>query len=571
MFKSLLHNHKIFLIIVLLATILRFIHLDTIPAAISGDELLYAITAKSVFLTGHDLSGTWNPLSAFLFQYPPGEHQAELPYFIHLAFAGLFPFSLFIAKLPFALLSIGIVILLYKIAEKLFGKTAAKFTGFIAAINPWFIVMGRTGYEGTPATFFFLLSLYMVLTTQSWKILWSLVPLFLAFYSYIGTKLIFIPFTLIALVLAYTTNKYRFRKMYTTVFAVCVLFVIVYVLTQTSSGGNRISELFFPSSPTVASEVDALRKSTIQSPLLSILVNKYTVYIQILTAKLFRIFSPSYLFVEGDQFFLPVKQSFFYAIDFIFILLGSFYLFSKNKIKLFSLLLFIFIGTFPQVFHKNSGDFSGHLALMFPFIILLIGYGISSAIDALHSKHKQIALSVVLSLYIVSLIGFCVTYFYQYPLLGAGDFHMRVLSRYLSLTHATKSPITVYTTTSNDVLKKYLFYTDGMTKQSMPEITRIYSGKMQNEFQNIRFVSCDNTLKSVATGSSEIYDIKCGMNFEAPHIKISRLTDAGSIYEIFNDSLCLKYTLNPYPAGITLPDFNVEGLSTERFCKTYFN
>lgn len=143
---KLLEKHIVLIIIVVLASVFRFIHLDKIPAAITGDELLYAITAKSIYLTGHDISGTWNPLSAFAFQYPPGEHQAELPYVIHLPFSGPFPFSLLMSKLPFAFLSIGIVILLYKIAEVLFGTKVAQCTGFIAAINPWLKVMGRTGY-----------------------------------------------------------------------------------------------------------------------------------------------------------------------------------------------------------------------------------------------------------------------------------------------------------------------------------------------------------------------------------------------------------------------------------------
>lgn len=555
--------------IIVLASILRFIYLDKIPNAISGDELLYAVTAKSIFLTGHDITGTWNPLSAFAFQYPPGEHQAELPYFIHLLFSSPFPFSLFLFKLPFALLSVGIVILIYKITKVLFGKKTAVCTSFIAAINPWLIVMGRSGYEATPATFFYLLSLFMLLTLRSWNILWTLIPLFLAFYSYIGTKLIFIPFVLIALFLAYETNGHRERKMYMLLFAVCLLFVIGFiVLLNNSSGGSRISEIVLPNSPLVSSQVDAIRKSSIQTIILPILVNKYTVYIQILIEKLFRIFSPSYLFVEGDQFFLPVRQSFFHFIDIIFIGLGSLYLFSKNKLKFILLILLVLVGTFPQVFHKNQGDFSIHLTLMFPFIIFLIGLGISNVIQNVSRKYKSITLLFVIFLYAVSLGEFSINYFYQYPLRGSGDFPMRVLSHYLSVT---PSHTTIYSTTNRDVFKKFIFFTNSMTRESMPDITRMYTDQTQNEFQNIRFLSCDKSVTSIPNNNPVIYDVNCGMNINAPHIQISRLIDAGAIYNIYNDTLCSKYTLNPYPVGVKISDFSLEKLSTERFCKTYMN
>ena len=572
MIKNFLKNHTMLIIIVMLASLLRFIHLDKIPTAVNGDELLYAITAKSIFLTGRDITGTWNPLSIFAFQYPPGEHQAELPYFIHLVFGGSSPFSLFLAKFPFALLGIGVVILIYKIAEILFGKTTAIWTGFIAAINPWLIVMGRTGYESTPATFFYLLSLYMLLTFRAWKILWCLVPLFLAFYSYIGTKLIFIPFVFISLFLAYEKSNHKFRKMYATVCGISILFVIGFVLIlHVSSGGSRFSEIVLPNSPLVSQQVDVIRKSTIQTSFLPLFVNKYTVYIQMITEKLFRIFTPSYLFIEGDQFFLPVKQSFFYVVDSVFILLGALYLFSKNKLRFILIILFILVGTFPQIFHKNPGDSSIHISLIFPFIIFLIGFGISNIVENVTRKYISVAKLIIVLVYGISLGGFCITYFYQFPLIGAGDFHMRILSRYLKLVYKPDTQVTVYTTTSSDVLKKYLFYTNGMTKQTMPEIRRIFSYDIQNIFQNIKFVSCDDSIKSIDGNKLVIYDVKCGMDIDAPHIQISRLSDAGGIYKIYNDTLCSKYALTHYPTGIKISDFNVEGMPTERFCKTYFS
>jgi len=48
--------------------------LDRIPIGIGGDELTYVFNAKAIFLTGSDISGTWNPMSAFYFPLPSLYH-----------------------------------------------------------------------------------------------------------------------------------------------------------------------------------------------------------------------------------------------------------------------------------------------------------------------------------------------------------------------------------------------------------------------------------------------------------------------------------------------------------------
>lgn len=557
-------------LIVCIAVFFRFVYLDKIPNAITGDELLYAITAKSVFLTGHDLTGTWNPLSAFIFRYPPNEQQAELPYFIHLFFSAPFPFSLFLAKLPFAILSVGIVILLYKIAQRLFGRNVGIATGLVAAMNPWLVVMGRTCYESTPATFFYLLALYMLITCKKWKLLFSVIPLTLAFYSYIGTKLIFVPFVFLAILLGFHIQKRQYIKQYVLIGTYSLLFVLGFFILLKTSPTSRISELVLPNSPIIVSQVNDIRKNSVQFLMRPFMANRYTVYVQTLLSKLFRIFSPTYLFVEGDQFFLPGRQSFFYFIDALLLFIGSLYVFTKNRLYFITLCLFICIGTIPHIFHKTMGDFSGHLALMFPFIILFIGAGFAGFLQVKSKQIRRVVIIGIVCIYACNVASFCLVYFSQYPLMGYGDFHMRVLSRYLTIAKRTNVPITVYSNTSSDLFKKYLFYTDGMKKQTIDEIKKIGT-KSGFTFNGIHFTSCDDKIQNAPPNSILIYDVMCGMQVSGPRLRISRLSDGGGIYEIFNDPVCGQYALNTYSQGITTNDFAVEKLSDERFCTVYIN
>jgi len=568
--KTFLTVHKtklLFIALLVVAIGFRFYYLDRIPNAISGDELLYDITAKSIALTGHDITGTWNPFSAFIFRYPPNQQQAELPYFLLVPFSGLFPFSLLAAKLPFATLSVGIVILMYATANILLGEPFGIAIGFIAAINPWLVVMGRTGYESTPATFFYLLGIYTLLIKKGRALYWSLIPFLLAFYSYIGTKLIFVPFVFLASYLAYYHHKKQYLKNFIGISLWSVIIVIGFaLLLKISPTGSRISEIFLPNSPIVATQVNGMRQNSMQSSMLPVVTNKYSVYLQIIASKLFRIFSPSYLFVDGDQFFLPVQQSFFYYVDSIFLLLGFLYLYTKNRRYFFIVSLFAIIGTFPHLFHKTTGDFSGHLALMFPFLIIVIGTGIASTIQSFRKFSKTIVLCIIGFIYLFSAVNFLVVYFNQTPRIGYADFQMRVLSKYLQLAKRQNLPIIIYSNTSADLFKKYLFYTDSMNRSTMP-IIRHTDTNNRFTFDKITFSSCENG--PAPKDTIAIYDAICDAHVNEPHDRIARLSDGGSLYQIVHDKTCMQYPLNPYPIGVTMNDFKLNQLSEEHFCMIY--
>ena len=283
-------------------------------------------------------------------------------------------------------------------------------------------------------------------------------------------------------------------------------------------------------------------------------------YVQTVTSKLFRVFSPSYLFVEGDQFFLSGKQGFFYYIDFLFLIIGSLALYAKRKFSLFTVWLFILIGTFPHLFHKTMGDFSAHLSLMFPFIIILIGAGIAQL--------RSFALWATILLYAAGVASFSLLYFSHIPFQGRADFHMRVLSRYLSLARSTNTPITVYSNTSGDLLTKYLFYSNEMKKSTIATVSRIQTGE-PFRFNDVYFTPCDEGVHTASGSSVLIYDTVCTMNVDGPNVSISRLSDGGQLYKIFGDNVCSKYELTGYASGVKISDFDVEQLSEERFCFVY--
>ncbi len=557
-------------IIIVLAALFRFLYLDRIPNAISGDELIYPLTAKSVTLTGHDMTGTWNIFNALIFRYPPNQQQAELPYFLHLPFSGIFPFSLFMAHLPFAILSVGIVIILYFIAQHLFGTPIAIATGLVAAINPWLVVMGRTGYESTPATFFYLLAFVVILKKRGWKILWAVIPLLLAFYSYIGTKIILLPFVLIAIAFAYIKNKPKSLKAYFVLLGICIVIIAIYAfLIKTSATRLRVTDIFLPNDPKVVSQVNEIRKDSLVFPFTNQLVNKYTIYIKLLAEKLIRIFSLPYLFIEGDLFFPIRTHGFFYMIDCISIILGGLFLFAKRKIYFLYLSLFVLIGTFPQLFFKLSGDFSGHLAFMFPFLILFVGIGIKESISSFKKRWSYIIGGIITMLYLYSVFQFGYIYFYEHPLQEFGSFHMRVLSRYIILAKQKDIPITLYSPSNRDYLSKYLFYTNSLSKKTIRSLSQS-NINASFDLDGVSFRGCELIYKA-DNNQTIIMDAVCTPSDMNLYLSISRLKDGGQVYNIKNDVICQKYNLKQYPNKLTTAQLAIDTINEQVFCETYIS
>ncbi len=557
--------------ILLLATILRFLWLNNVPVAIGGDELNYAITARAIVINGTDMIGDWSPLSVFDFIYPYAEGQAELGYFLIYPFviAGL---TLINAKFIFAILSVFSVLLIFLITRKLFDEKVAIIAGLVSVFNPWFIFIGRTGYEMTPALFFALLSFYILLITRSWKILISIPFLFCFFYSYIAVKLIFIPFVLAILIYLYFyQNNKKFLKQYLIVFFACLALVLFFVISlKLNPQGSRMGELFLPTNSEIVNQVNEQRKLTIETPITNILENKYTVYSKFLAVKFLNVFSFDYLFLYSDQFVGIGNHGLFYYLDALFLLLGIIFLTLKNKKLLVFVLVLIFIGVLPHVFHKARTDnFTPHIFLVFPFLIMLISFGIGELFNLFKKKHLRLfTVILVIILYVFLIANFLNIYFFSYPLRGNFDFHVRVLSKYISSVEKD-TKITVYTNKSYDYFKKYLFYTNSYNDKTFKTVKEAIVNR-NYQLENVRFTDCIKDIDISKENEIVIIDSSCQTTLkDEKHLAIPLLIDGGESLRIYNDDVCRDIKLKAYPTGLKLSDFNIENLSKNDFCRNF--
>lgn len=560
--------------IVLLASLLRFLFLDRIPNIITSDELTYLLTAKAIALTGSGITSAWYPLSVFIFHYPHGAVQAELPYFLLFPVVGFFPFSLFTAHITYAGLSVLLAAVVYLIGRELFDAKVGLAAGLLMSINPWLIAIGRTAYEMVPAMLFFMLTLYLLLVLKRRKILWVIVPAVLAFYSYIGTKTVLVPFLLAGVLYVYyfVRNK-KDGKYYAVVIIASLLLTLFYLASiMLHPSVSRLGEILTPFSAGVSGQVDVMRKISIETFLTPLVINKFSIYFSILLSKLFASLSFNYLFTTGDSFFSFWNHGLFYTFDAVFLLVGILELFRKKVILLFFLITMLFIGLIPQLLHGVGTDnFTPHITLIFPFALLIAAFGIVSVLQSLR-KHSLLipGLLVISVLYTGSVIGFMQDYFYQNSLQKQSVFNDRIASRYVSIAAKEGKEIAVYSPHLVELFQKYLFYSNAYNRQTAMQVRKDYASNVYS-LGTIHFLPCDQAFTSDSDEIS-VYDNECG----SPKIpmdsrEIKQLSDGGDAYLIYHDTICDGVPLKTYPENIKLSDFRVEALSAPDFCSIYIS
>ncbi len=561
------------ILVILCALFVRLVFLNIAPIALNHDEVTFVENAKAVFLTGKDLSGTWSPLSLTPISY--GFPMSELP-FLLVSPWGIFPSTLFWARLPYALFSAGLVVILYFIAQKLFGRKQALAVGLVAAFNPWGIFLGRTAFDSPLAVFFYMLSLLLILHLNKKKILFVFIPLFIAFFSYIGTKIILVPFTIVISTYSYILNKRKDTLYYSLLVIATIILTGIFMISLFSHNtGQRLSELSTPFSSSVAKTVDQQRSLTLNSPLTPIFSNKFEAFTSEFLHKYTGIFSTQYQFFYGDsdQHLSLWFHGYFYYLDFIFLILGYCALFTKNKKAWVLLTALILIAPIPAALYQKDSIYVTRGVLIYPLFILLIGFGIYTFVDYF-KKYTKTAIVIILTLiYLLLFLNFTNIYLFRYPMYNSEgvDFSSRLMANYVLL--ASKSTeITVYTNEPDALFKDFLFYDDFYNRGNTKIIAKKFKAH-DFSLKNVTFKTGCPKDAEVKTGEPIVVAVSSGCNsgiiYNTDYKVIPQLGDATPVYKIYFDNICKNFGLKQFVSGLNLQDFDLKNLTNKQFCEDF--
>lgn len=562
----------------ILATFLRLWYIDRIPTGLVADELDYVLNAKAIYHTGGSIiTQDWSPLS--LTTVPDEIPKAEFPYIISLPFVGPLGLSIFTARIGYAIMSVVYVLLVAATASAFFTPWVGVIAGFMAAINPWSIYYGRTAYDVPIAIMGYLAALYLLAKLKGPWLLLTVVPLFVGFYSYIGTKVLFLPFVGISLVGVWLL----IHKKRDTIWLVLVGLVSAaifghFVLNLRSLDANqRVNQLFTPFNQSVAASVDMQRRLTLASPLTRLFANKPVVYTKEAMIKFFGAFSPSILFTNGEGMatFSLWEHGLFYPLDALFLIIGIGILVTTAPgiLTLFGLL--IAISTLPSVLSTAGTTYVHRSSLMYPLLTILIAYGLHVSVSHMKTKWRMVGIGVITLLYVCLVVNFAYLYYFRFPYYNSESFGLsqRIYSKYMKLANDKGIPVVnISASSSVGYYRNFLFYNNIPSKETIPTIrsafkTKTYTWGLSSFTDTCPTASdlVEGNMSYILSDTSPCKD----MFIKQPMIAIPTLSDGGTLYMIFNDHVCGQYALSEYPSGFTIEDFDVEHLSEKQFCERF--
>ena len=140
------------IILLLLASPLYLIKLDSIPPGFYLDEATIGYNAYSILQTAKDEYGQTLPIAFRLF----GSYSPPLFIYLLVPFIKLIGLTVFTIRLPSAIMAIITGLIVFLLAKKL--KINPYLSAILFLISPWNIFFGRIGYEIYLGFFLFCLS-----------------------------------------------------------------------------------------------------------------------------------------------------------------------------------------------------------------------------------------------------------------------------------------------------------------------------------------------------------------------------------------------------------------------------
>lgn len=404
-----------FLLVVVLAAVLRFLLIEKVPPALNWDEVSHGYNAYSLLKTGKDEWGVTLPTIFRAY----GDY--KLPVYIYLTAASelIFGLSAFSVRLPSILAGIITVTFTYLLVKKLFNKKAALLSSFLVAIEPWSFFLSRGAFEANLALSFIVSGTYLfIFGLEKYRYLpISALLLGLSVWTYNSAR-IFVPIFLIVLITLYWQELTKIweknRRAISLSLILTALFLIPMLLQLLSPVGRaRYGKVSIIDEGAVV-QINEKRASSISPSIFSRLIyNKGTFFVKAFVRNYLSHFSFGFLFTEGGthyQFSVP-GQGLIYTINILFFLLGLYYLLTNRTRESFLLLIWLLLSPFPSSLTREAPH-ALRAITMLPIPMIVSALGFFYFLEK--TKRLKISSGTLTFVYLILLAVFAENYFKTY-------------------------------------------------------------------------------------------------------------------------------------------------------------
>ena len=416
-------RHKLILVLILvLATFLRFYKLGSLPNSYTPDELAQGYTAYSIIQTGQDEWGSQNWLNLRSF----GDYKPPLQTLLMIPSIKIFGLTPFAVRLPNAILAVVTIFITYLIAHNLFHQPSISLlSSLFMAVSPWSLPMSRIALEANLVVFVVSLALLLFITSLKNRQLFlfsiSAVLFGLSLFTYHSAK-IFTPVLLV--ILFFYFSLYKHKKYLISLIIIFGSFFSFnfYLNSQIKSDRTGDIAIFNPTDKWqyVSNSQYEIRQNGLQPQLSRVLYNKVTYLYETFFHHYFSYLSPQFLATNGagetTYGMIPGYGvlGLIPAIGFVFALIYLIKFPPKSDPSKSLLLLLVIFLISPAIGAIAKGQYSANrVSLMMPFIQIFSAAGLVLFLNQVPKKFSPILSLIFTFTFILTTGTFLARYFYQ--------------------------------------------------------------------------------------------------------------------------------------------------------------
>lgn len=455
---------KLFLFLICIAIIARFIGLDYIPPHLSNDEIGAAYDAYSISKTLRDGHNQFLPIT-FLSH---GIYRSALAVYLTIPSIMILGNSDFSARLPSAILgSLTIILLGLLVLELTQNSRLALISSLLLAFSPWHFSASRWTMESNYALFFIVLGVYLFFYGLKHRNYWATLASFTTFafsiYAYY-TEWGLTPLIICSLLFLYRKVTLKRKIYYIAVFLFVLLLLPLTVDFLDHVGSSRASTEFISKETpvTVKSKLNTFQEGQV---LLKAILDKYSRYTSL-----------GYIFFYGSNFLPkanPYQVGFFLSPLLISFILGLLKL--KKFFKEHTKFIYFWLFASPLIPAFTQGDISNVRSL--PIVIPVAIVTAAGSLYMLDYINKKIFLKILATgLISISFLYFLFIYIFHFPVQNAEGFQygFKQMALYIKKHYTEYEKIIVDYRFGN---KEFYFY--GVPSSYIPFYTYLDPRKVQ--------------------------------------------------------------------------------------------
>lgn len=379
--KRLFKNHWPVILVLLLAAILRFYALGSVPPSLMWDETSWGYNAYSILKTGRDEYGNFMPLIFKAF----GDYKSAIYVYLTVPSVAIFGLNEFAVRFPAAVFGTISIFLYFFIVREIFREFKGKdivgmLASVILAFSPWNYHYSRGAWEVNVLLVLLFLALIFFLKAEAKKVyFFYLAALFfgLSFYVYNSAKLL-IPLIILGLLVFYREKlkQFSFKNYFISFLILGFLVLPVAKFTFFDGAGGRLRVMSVFSYPRPEKDIQEIlnQDQTKQSSLVfQLFHNESLNFIRGILGRYFNHFSGRFLFFEGD--WSNPRHGVPYAgvlnfMDILLLPLGVYFLVSQ-KIKGQSLVWYLLLITpLPAALSRDSVQATRSFFMVIPLMTI---------------------------------------------------------------------------------------------------------------------------------------------------------------------------------------------------------